>query len=166
MAKLTYQKDLISRLGNILILSEVVYNQKLAHNAVVNAYLGEDWLGSYQKGFTGAWDKVSACFTEDRPIYFVLFDLENQDPLLLKEKLRVQAGVGKHSIHITDTCSETKKKANIFFCSGFKNWAVRTKLNAGKRFISCDGLIKEMLENDVTEKDPGHKGCLHGIIFI
>ena len=51
-------------------------------------------------------------------LHFVLFDLENQDPLLLKEKL-CKHKVGKHSIHITDTALKQKKSEYIFY-SGFK----------------------------------------------
>ena len=77
----------------------------------------------------------------------ILFDGKGVDTLELKERIRNIAQVGKHSIHITDTWQETFDKANIFFCSNFREWSGHTFLNCSKRFHQKLSLLENNLMN-------------------
>ena len=139
------QHEIVNRLPSKYLIKNISSIGEIPHNTVVNAYLGESWLGSSCDGYSGAYDKVDCCFKVPDPIQIVLFDAVNQNVFKLKEELRRIAKVDKHSIHITDNAEETREKANIFLCSDFQEWATFTKLNSSARYIRRLAKLKKDL---------------------
>ena len=147
------QDEILNTLPDKVLISKIYPDNNSAHNVVVNAYLNEPWLGEYGTNYKGAWEKVAACFTEKREAYLVLFDLKDKNVNELKKNIRGLVDVGKHSIHITDTPSETMEKANIFFCSNFEKWAKLARLNNGRKFIRKMESFKKVLESEGLDVD-------------
>ena len=146
------QSNIVHRLPSKYLVANIKSAGEIPHNTVVNAYLGESWLGNSSNGFSGAYDKVDLCFRTPNPTQIVLFDSTGHDVSSLKEKLRLIAGVGKHSIHITDTAAETREKANIFLCSDYQEWASFTKLNSSTHHSRRIAKLKKDLSEVGLEK--------------
>lgn len=139
------QREIVNRLPSKYLVKNVASIGEIPHNTVVNAYLGESWLGNGSDEYAGAYDKVACCFKTPNPFQIVLFDAANQDVFSLKEELRLIAKADKHSIHITDDAEETCEKANIFLCSDFQDWATFTKLNSSARYVRRLAKLKNEL---------------------
>ena len=78
-------------------------------------YYGEEWLGNVKNHFRGANAKLIECFKTFDEFNVIAFEAENlEDVLKIKNNIRELFGVGKHSIHITDTKDETLRVAKLF----------------------------------------------------
>lgn len=95
------------------LLNKIIYHKNLeltyngAHNLITQIYSGEKWLGSQKDNFKGSKNKLSFCFNKDRPISVYVFqskDINHTNKI--KDEIRSLYGIGKHSIHITDTSEE------------------------------------------------------------
>lgn len=102
------------------LLGPLVYRKAVrlslggAHNLLTQVYDGEDWLGEPGANHPGIKVKLAGCFRGARPLRVLVFDLpEDHDPIALKDQIRVRFGIGKHSIHMTDTHEETLKVARL-----------------------------------------------------
>ena len=139
------QSEITNRLPLKYLVKNVASIGEIPHKTVVNAYLGESWLGSSSDEYAGAYDKVDCCFKTPNPVQVLLFDAAHQDVFSLKEELRIIARVDKHSIHITDNAEETREKANIFLCSDFQDWATFTSLNSSTLYSRRLSELKKKL---------------------
>lgn len=101
---------------NIVYTKEVTFEQNGAHNLLSQVYQGEQWLGSIENGFEGVKGKLVECFRSYDPVKVIAFQASTLDEVLvIKEQLREAFGVGKHSIHITDTKEESLQAARMLF---------------------------------------------------
>ena len=79
-----------------------------AFNFVRVLYEGEEWLGGPHNNFQGVMPKVKGCYAASGPT--TVFLVETQSPSILpalKDEIRALFNVGKHSVHINATHSET-----------------------------------------------------------
>lgn len=104
------------------IFEKIVYKRNIklnyngAHNLLVEAYNCEQWLGNAQDNYPGVNAKLVECFPNYNDVRVYLFQSSGLDNVLSKkDKIRDLFGIGKHSIHITDTNSETKNLASLIF---------------------------------------------------
>jgi hypothetical protein len=93
---------------NIVYSNTVLLSKQGAKNLVVSAYTYEPWLGSIKNKYVGAEGKVKECFKDgaNELRYYVVTAHNPEEMLLKKQQIRDIFGVGKHSIHITDTADE------------------------------------------------------------
>ncbi len=78
-----------------------------ARNLLSQVYAGEPWLGPAEKNHPGIDAKLVPCFSGNRPLRVLMFDIApGRDLIALKDEVREVFGIGKHSIHITDTHAE------------------------------------------------------------
>lgn len=71
---------------------------------------GNAWLGNASNGWPGAVSKTNLCFPNehDRTIKMYWFEESSpDDSVILKDKIRSIFNIGKHSVHINDTHTET-----------------------------------------------------------
>ena len=81
------QSEITNRLPLKYLVKNVASIGEIPHKTVVNAYLGESWLGSSSDEYAGAYDKVDCCFKTPNPVQVLLFDATHQDVFSLKESL-------------------------------------------------------------------------------
>ena len=136
---------------NIIYTKKIKLNSNGAHNLLSQIYYGEEWLGSIQNNYKGAHSKVLKCFKTFNEFHVIAFQAKNlQEVLHVKDTVRRVCGVGKHSIHITDTKEEATRTANIIFNDNslhFLNYAkpnrflsTHKKINKFKYFIKKNNL--------------------------
>jgi hypothetical protein len=99
---------------NIVYENKIKLNHNGAHNLLSQIYYGEKWLGCIENNFSGANAKLIECFKTFDEFSIIAFESNNLDEVLkIKEDIRDLFGVGKHSIHITDTKEESFTSAII-----------------------------------------------------
>ena len=141
---------------NIIYKKSFKLNQNGAHNLMTEIYNNEAWLGNFENHFRGADNKVVECFKDfDSDVRVYIFTANNLDEVLkIKEDIRKVFGIGKHSIHITDTKEEAMRVANIVFNDNsihFLNYAKPTKFISNKNRLNQ---IKQFIEkNNLNSKD-------------
>lgn len=149
--------DLESIFKSIVYRKEVKLNANGAHNLLSQIYYGEDWIGSVEDNFKGAEGKLIECFKSFNEIRFIAFQSESIEHVRkIKEEIRSIFYLGKHSIHITDTHTETLRVSRVIFNENsihFLNYAkpnkftsTHKKIKKYKAFlnennISCDDAI-------------------------
>jgi hypothetical protein len=131
----------------------VVYRKKLyltengVKNLLVQVYEGEGWLGEWSNKFRGVRAKLDSCFVENRPTEVVVFQAPSLKKVVeFKEKVRAAYGLGKHSIHITDSHSESvalgrillNRNSVLFLNNGhpFENLKNQSTIEEWKHFIA------------------------------
>ncbi len=102
-------------------LPNIFYKKKLnlslngLKNFVKIVYEGEEWLGSQNNGYYGAFSKALPCYS-NAPISLILFKPpKNKDLILLKSEIRSLLLKGKNSIHINDNHDEAIRITKSFF---------------------------------------------------
>ncbi len=138
--------------GDVVYRKSVSFSDVGQHNITRLAYKNEEWLGSYRDDFLGAKNKADWCFSEDGPAIIYLIDSVG-DLVEMKEKIRELFGVGKHSVHINDTYSESlelseclfnKNSLNVLNCGRFVEFKWFDKLFLHYRsWIEKNGYDKE-----------------------
>lgn len=98
---------------------KLIYSTKLnlpplaAFNFIRYAYdedksRGNPWLGNFNDKWSGASSKTRHCFSQPGPTRLYWFEEESpEQSVRLKEEIRDIFKIGKHSVHINDTYSET-----------------------------------------------------------
>ena len=106
-------RNIISSHGSILYEKHFEFNDQAAFNFVRSLY-GEDaskgnpWLGGPENNWAGAQSKKALCFTEPGPVRVYWFEeISPEATANLKQTIRDLFGVGKHSVHTSDSYSET-----------------------------------------------------------
>lgn len=101
---------------NVVYKKTIRLNANGAHNLLSQIYAGEAWLGSREDNFGGVNAKLAACFKSFEPFNIYAFQANSLDEVLrIKEDIRRLFGVGKHSVHITDTKEEAQRMAKLLF---------------------------------------------------
>jgi len=89
------------------------------------AYSGQPWLDQSGKS-TGFDHKVRSCFPFSGKMRVIVLDrFSSQDLRPAKEEIRALCGLGKHSIHITDSTEETLRIARALFNANSFNMMVQ-----------------------------------------
>lgn len=138
---------------NRLIRMSFNATEMQAQNVVITAYQNEWWLGNLKNRYNGSLEKVHQCFKVEKPVKIIVFDSTSVNEVSLKNKIRTKFGMGKHSIHITDSWQETYDKTQIFFCSNFEKWSKFTFINSSNNFLKKLKIIKSTLNLSKIDYD-------------
>ena len=136
---------------NIVYKKEIQLNYNGAHNLLSQIYYGEEWLGNVENNFKGSQAKLIECFNTFDAFEVIAFQADNLDEVLkIKDNIRDIFGVGKHSVHITDTKEEAIRTARVVFNDNsihFLNYAkpnkyisTHLKIDKFKEFIEINKL--------------------------
>lgn len=107
--------DIEKQIENIFYIRELDIHPDNRDVFVSHVYKGEPWLGSLEDGYPGASQKAENCFSGSYKIRLVFFiPGEETDLTVIKDEIRNLYGIGKSSIHITDTHSETLEICKTF----------------------------------------------------
>ena len=133
--KIWYKKHVTLRgLGQTLFITQV--------------YAGENWLGSWNQGFTGARSKAEKCFSRPGPLRAYVFEPNsNRDASLAKEQIRAIYGIDKHSVHINDTHKETIRLAGVLFNANSIDFLNHSRFIPFPKFQDLLERYRDSLEN-------------------
>ena len=103
-------QNLLSRCGSLVYERPIPLEDMACVNLIRVIYQGERWLGSYREGFGGAREKSRRCFPlnhGDVRLFLLQTTCSPEKLRSIKAKIRSLFGIGKHSIHISDTHEES-----------------------------------------------------------
>ena len=110
------EKDFLEKEVDVFYCKEIYAKATDGKHFIQEIYREEPWVGGHKDGFKGARRKAKGCFSKDGVLRVYLIEPnQNTDLVSLKEKLRANYNLGKHSVHSTDTYDETKYLGNILF---------------------------------------------------
>ena len=148
---------------NLDVIPNVVYRKEIqltpngAHNLLSQVYYGEEWLGTFQDNFKGSQKKLVECFKNFDPFQVVAFQANSlKEVLSIKANIRQRLGVGKHSVHITDTKEESIRVARLIFNDNNLHFLNHAKPN---KYLSTFNKI-ETLKNFMQENNFSNKNFL------
>lgn len=102
--------------GRIVYTKSVNLTAQGGKALIRQVYHGEKWIGNVGNRFRGAVGKSNPCYAKKGPTRVFLLEVNpNVDLVSAKERIRRLYGIGKHSVHINDTWTETMRLARIFF---------------------------------------------------
>lgn len=108
------ETDVESILAPVAYRKDVSLGPNGAHNLLTQVYAGEPWLGDPSRNYPGVRNKLVPCFGSGGPIRVFVFQSDSLNTVLAaKQAIRKLFGIGKHSIHITDTHAEAVKLARL-----------------------------------------------------
>lgn len=136
----TSKKVSIEKFFKKLVYSKSInLNYNGAHNLLSIAYDGEEWLGNAHENYPGVKNKLVKCFPSFGDVKVFLFEENDLSSVLaLKEAIREKYGIGKHSIHITDTKAEVLELTNLVFNNNgvhFLNNAYPNKFKSSTEYL-------------------------------
>ncbi len=148
-------KFLVERCFNKLVYSKSIkLNYNGAHNLLSITYDGEEWLGNANDNYPGVKNKLVKCFPCFGNVKAFLFEESDLDSVLaIKETIRQQYGVGKHSIHITDTKGEVLELANLVFNENGVNFLNNAHPNKLKSSQGNLDIFKKFIRDNKFEFD-------------
>ncbi len=139
---------------NIVYKKEVILNANGAHNLLSQIYYGEAWLGNVENDFSGSKGKLVECFKTFDPVKVIVFQSDSLDEVLqIKENMRKVFGVGKHSVHITDTKEEAVRVVRTVLNDNsihFLNYAKPNKYSSTHKKID---LFKDFMKSNSLNND-------------
>ncbi|MCR9111234.1 hypothetical protein [Marivita sp. XM-24bin2] len=94
-------------IGPAIYRRKIPLSLKAGHNLLTRVYANEPWLGDPEQNHPGVRRKLMECFSGRDDLRLIVFDAPpNVDRVALKERIRRIYGIGKSSVHITDTHAE------------------------------------------------------------
>ena len=100
-------KQVEKLLGPLVYQKSVPLSLHGGHTLLATAYKDEPWLGDPAENYPGITSKLTACFNGSDALRVLVVDLPpNVDRIALKDQIRDLYGIGKSSVHITDTHAE------------------------------------------------------------
>ncbi|MDU8913851.1 hypothetical protein [Aestuariicoccus sp. MJ-SS9] len=103
-------------LGGFAYRKDLKLSARGARNLLAHVYANEPWLGTPEEDFPGIDAKLIPCFAGTQPLRALVFDrAPGMDLIAEKDRVRALFGIGKHSIHITDTHEEAVMLARMLF---------------------------------------------------
>ncbi len=139
---------------NIVYKKSIKLNHNGAHNLLSQIYYKEKWIGDISNNFKGVKHKLVECFKHFDEFEVIAFRASSLDEVLdIKNKIRDVFGVGKHSVHITDTKQEALRVAKVVFNDNslhFLNYAKANKYLSTHKKISQ---IKEFIKTNNLDSD-------------
>lgn len=101
---------------NIVYHKDIQLSESGSLNYVISSYSDEAWLGDETNGYPGAHHQASLNFTKGSTVKVILLEANSLEQVTkAKNEIRDIIGVGKPSIHITDTYEEAWRNATIAF---------------------------------------------------
>ncbi|MCA9262216.1 MAG: hypothetical protein KDA60_00145 [Planctomycetales bacterium] len=136
--------DQVCTVGDVHYRKELRLSRSGADNLIRVVYDGENWLGKREHGYQGARGKARPCFPATLPAHAELVVFQRHGSLdeivNAKQSIREVIGVGKHSVHITDSDDEVRSIAPWLL-----NGNSFHVLN-NKRYANCFGFEKDLAQ--------------------
>jgi len=129
-------------------------------NLIRLLYAGEHWVGDGRQETRGVRDHIENRFEDGCPV--TLLFLEHMDPEQLrqtKETIRELVGLGNYSIHISDSCAETRRIAEVVLNAGGIHWLNHHQARTTREFDRCFGEYRKRLPADPLMRE---KFCVDG----
>ncbi|WP_340481000.1 hypothetical protein [Vibrio anguillarum] len=141
--------------NNILYIQDSDVNLNGVKNLVVNFYQGEKWLGTKNNSYSGALGKAEPCYKESKKVSFIWFLDETENLIAFKDNFRKKIKKNKHSIHITDTDSETRTVSEVLLSPDFELIINNLDYSKSEAYLSMvdDELNKILIHNDINKND-------------
>jgi hypothetical protein len=162
-------QEIENLIPNVYYYNSIKITRSGRKRLISQVYYSEEWLGDVNSVSSGVAWKAHECFKSETEIRVYAFYSDSlSDVVELKEKIRELFGTGKHSVHITDTKSESVRISRILFNSNsihYINYSSSTlsqktysKIEKFKSF--CD---KQSLSLDNVVLDTGLVLELYGV---
>ncbi|WP_286295412.1 hypothetical protein [Vibrio apostichopi] len=147
-----------SVIEDICYLKSFNINERGMHNIICEAYSSEQWLGTPENSYKGAWKKALPCLGDkkNKIVNFFIMKVGNNDLVEIKENIRQEFGIGKHSVHICDDNFDSLRlsryilnphfikivnKASHYRYSTFIDKLEKLKMEIGNKAIPGDQLL-------------------------
>ncbi len=138
---------------NIVYKKSINLNLNGAHNLLTQVYAGENWIGSFENNFEGVRGKLNECFRINNPLKIIAFQAVDLDEVLsIKEKIRKNFNLGKHSIHITDSSEESLNLGRVVFNDNSVHFLNNANPTRYKNNLTKLNLIKDIFKNFKVDK--------------
>ena len=109
-----YDEEIEAALGPLVYRKAISLNSAGGHTLLSQVYAHEPWLGDPARNYPGIRGKWERCFASGRALrVFVFENTPERSPVATKACIRDHFGIGKDSIHITDTHGEAVALARI-----------------------------------------------------
>jgi len=131
-------------LGDIVYKKTIKLNANGARNLLSHVYRGQEWIGDPKNNFCGIDSKLVECFRCFDKFNVILFQADDlEDVLRKKDAIRELFGMGKHSIHMTDTKEESVRMARLVLNGNGEHFLNHARPN---KYISTDEKMKSFKE--------------------
>ena len=144
----------LQSVGKILFSKDIFLGYLGMRNFLIQIYGHQSWCGTVDNRYRGINEKLHMCFMDGQPIRTYLFEAESLEAVVeAKERIRGHFRLKKHSIHISDSESETNDMIRLLYNENslqFLNVArpyqykgVNARLQDIKKSIEEKGLDKD-----------------------
>ena len=138
---------------NIVYKKDVKLNYNGLKNFMIEIYGHQSWLGNAKNHFKGVYNKVDNCFKMNNEMTCLVVEASSTEEVLkAKKELRDKFKMGNHSIHSTDSKSETVDMLSLLLNDN--SIAVLNSFNFDKYISSYDDIncIKKSLNSNFENK--------------
>ena len=164
-----WENEVESFFPDILFRNSIKINRHGLHQLITQIYCGEEWLGSIKDDFKGAKLKALRCSKDSGQLRTIVFKSESLEKVnKIKSEIRKLFGVGKDSIHITDTHEDAIRISKMIYNDNIIHFLNNSRPYKYKDTFSKINYFKSYLEknkidfNDVV-LDSGILISLYGI---
>lgn len=140
-------ENIFSHWGTIFYRKEVHINKFGARLLMRQMYAGEEWLGSWKTGFSGANSKASSCFPGGGIARVFVINSSVERMVRAKEEIRELFNLGKHSVHITDTQNESIRLSQVLLNDNSVYFLNYAKIKYFHNFYTFLEQYKSLFEN-------------------
>jgi len=101
---------------NVVYKKNITLNSNGGLNLLIELYKHMDWIGTKDRDFPGARQKLMECFTDFDAFTVILFQCESLERVQeIKKQVRDINNIGFSSVHITDTEEEVRRISRLVF---------------------------------------------------
>ena len=112
--KLEAVDTLIHKTCNVVYTSSIMLRYNGLKNLMIQIYGKQSWCGDIHNGYKGVQGKVDDCYLEhSETIIYVLDNINIEDIVSLKQKIRNIYQIENSSIHISDNSKESLELAHL-----------------------------------------------------
>lgn len=141
----------------VVFTKEIELNEVGKLNYVMSLYSGEAWIGDSKNSYPGIRQQANLSFAAGSNILAILVDVGDHSRLIqAKKEIRNLVGVGKPSVHTTDTLEETWRNATTCFDDETIEYLNKTALGSAynNRFLTYLSETKRIINNsDISLED-------------
>jgi hypothetical protein len=150
-----HEVEVEETIPNIVYAKNISLTPIGAHNLISHIYSGESWIGGARNNFKGSRGKLVECFKTFEPVKFFAFQATNlAEAKIVKDSIRKIFGLGKHSVHITDTKEEAVRLARVVFNDNCVHFLNNAKPNKYPSTMQQLGKFNDFLaSNQISPED-------------